>query len=242
MAVRKITNTNKTKHAVVSSKRPPKVKSKRYEENSASKMNSNSIPEILPQRPQQKLKKTHHENGAATYKMQCWAHTKKGIRCCKLVSPREGEPVPIPYCDVHLKSGDGALKIAKHPIAGKCLVARFDLPAKYRVVFWGKRGPCPPCDKEDRAISFYPPDKVSGKNINIDGSKKTNNYNGVLNPGDTADMMQYAQCPGPNERQNMKSTFQYWGVRNGELGGSEFITSEKVPAGAQLCIWYGPGW
>lgn len=41
-----------------------------------------------------------------------------------MVSSREGEPVPIPYCDVHLKSGDGALKVVRHPIAGKCLVAR----------------------------------------------------------------------------------------------------------------------
>lgn len=121
MATGKITKTNKTKHAV-STERSTKIKSKRSAEKSESK--AISITEVLPQRPQQKLTKSHHENGA-TYKMQCWAHTKKGIRCCKLVSPREGEPVPIPYCDVHLKSGDGALKIAKHPIAGKCLVARY---------------------------------------------------------------------------------------------------------------------
>jgi len=41
-----------------------------------------------------------------------------------MVKSREGEPVPIPYCDLHLKSGDGALKVVRHPFAGKCLVAR----------------------------------------------------------------------------------------------------------------------
>ena len=91
---------------------------------------------------------------------------------------------------------------------------RYDLPAKYRIAFWGKRGRCQPCDKEDRAISYFPPDKISGRNKEKDGTTKSNNYNGVLNPGDTGDVIQYAACPGPNERQNMRSTFQYFGKRN----------------------------
>ena len=59
-----------------------------------------------------------------TIAVQCWAHTKRGNRCTKFVSSREGEPVPIPYCSIHLKSGDGCLKVVKHPLIGKCLVAR----------------------------------------------------------------------------------------------------------------------
>lgn len=39
-----------------------------------------------------------------------------------------------------------------------------------------------------------------------------------------------------------RSTFQYWGKRNGVLGGLEFITLETVPKNTQLCHWYGSGW
>jgi len=172
---------------------------------------------------------------------QCWAHSRSGKRCSKIVKPREGECIPVPYCNVHLKSGDGALRVIRHPIAGKCLVARFPLPPNYRIAFHGKRGKCRPCDKEDRAISFYPPNPQTGKNRNRDGKIITNNYNGVLNPDQTGDLIQYASCPGPNERQNM-STFQYWGKRNGTYGGLEFLTLEEIPANTQLCHWYGSGW
>ena len=119
---------------------------------------------------------------------------------------------------------------------------RYDLPAKYRIAFWGKRGRCQPCDKEDRAISYFPPDKITGRNKEKDGTTKSNNYNGVLNPGDTGDVIQYAACPGPNERQNMRSTFQYFGKRNGDIGGLEFVTLEIIPKNTQLCHWYGSGW
>jgi len=136
--------------------------------------------------------------------VQCWAHSRTGIRCTKLVNSREGEPIPIPYCSIHMKSGDGALKVVNHPFAGKCLVARYDLPKKYRIAFYGFRGRCKPCDKEDRAISFYPPQKLTGKNKLPDGTIQSNNYNGVLNPTGTGDLIQYAACPGPRERQNMR--------------------------------------
>ena len=39
-----------------------------------------------------------------------------------------------------------------------------------------------------------------------------------------------------------RSTFQYWGNRNGKTGGLEFVTLEKVPKNTQLCHWYGAGW
>ena len=172
---------------------------------------------------------------------RCWAHTRKGNRCNTLITSREGEPIPIPYCDKHLKSGDGALKVVGHAVAGKCLVARYDLPKGYKIAFHGMRGRCDRCDKEDRAISYYPPNKSTGKNKDKDGGRVIN-YNGVLNPAGTGDLMQYAACPGPSERQNMRSTFTYWGVRNGKLGGLEFITLEHIPANSQLVHWYGPGW
>lgn len=138
------------------------------------------------------------------------------------------------------------MKVVNHPTFGKAVVARFDLPAKYRMAYWGRRGRCQPCGKEDRAISFYPPDPVTGRNLDpkVEGGRtlKRNNYNGVLNPGGTGDVVQYAACPGPNERQNMRSTFQYFGLRNGEIGGLEFVTLMPVPKNTQLLHWYGSDW
>jgi hypothetical protein len=85
-----------------------------------------------------------------------------------------------------------------------CIIFRFDLPAKYRMAYWGNRGRCKACSKEDRAISYYPPNKLSGRNKDIAGNVITTNYNGVLNPISIGNVLQYAACPGPNERQNMR--------------------------------------
>jgi hypothetical protein len=182
--------------------------------------------------------------------IRCWAHTRSGKRCCTLVKSREGEPIPIPYCRRHLDAGDGALKVVKHPFAGRCLVARYDLPAGYRLAFHGRRGKCATSDREDRSLSFYPPNPITGSNFHKDGvgcslrgaRRKTNNYNGVINPKGSGDLLQFAACPGPSERQNLRSTFQYFGIRNGSLGGLEFVATEAVPRNTQLCFWYGPRW
>ena len=40
----------------------------------------------------------------------------------------------------------------------------------------------------------------------------------------------------------MRSTFQYFGLRNGDLGGLEFVTLVPVPKNTQLLHWYGSGW
>ena len=90
---------------------------------------------------------------------------------------------------------------------------------------------------DDRSIAFYPPNKITGRN-NYNEAK----YNGVLIPDDTGDVIQYASCPGPNERQTIRSTFQYFGKWNCKLGGLEFVTIEAIQKGTQLCHWYGAGW
>lgn len=178
--------------------------------------------------------------------VQCWAHTRVGKRCRATVKSREGEPIPLPYCNRHLKSGDGVLTVVKHPFAGRCLVARCDLPAGYRLVFHGIRGRCLPSNREDRSLSYYPPNPQTGSNFFIDQdgtrTRKINNYNGIINPAFTGDIMQYASCPGPSERQNLKSNFRYFGIRNGHLGGLEFVTIEAIPRNTQICFSYGPGW
>ena len=120
------------------------------------------------------------------------------------------------------------------------IVRRYDLPKGYRIAFWGMRGQCLNCDVEDRAISFYPPNPISGSNRLVEKKpdwkkngkkkiteKKTNtsttkkiitrrgtsrirvdNYNGVLNPI-KGDLVQFAACPGPGERQNMRYVLLY---------------------------------
>ena len=46
--------------------------------------------------------------------VQCWAHCHSGKRCLNIVKSREGEPIPIPYCDLHLRSGgDSASSLAE---------------------------------------------------------------------------------------------------------------------------------
>jgi hypothetical protein len=122
-----------------------------------------------------------------------------------MVHSREGEPVPVPYCDKHLMAGDGALKRVSHPFAGHCLVARYDLPKNYRMALFGNRGRCKTSDKEDRSVSFYPPDQRTGRNYYPwTKTLRTDNYNGVLNPAGTGDLLQFASCPGPAERQNIR--------------------------------------
>lgn len=168
-------------------------------QNVVSKKQKTTTTTILPE-PQGRIAKPH-------VPIQCWAHSKTttATRCRHMVTTREGEPIPIPYCDVHLKSGDGALRRVAHPTCGYALVARYDLPAQYRMVLWGQRGRCPTSDKEDRSISYYPPNPKTGRNtVPFTNIKKTDNYNGVLNPKDTGDLLQFASCPGPNERQNMR--------------------------------------
>ncbi len=176
--------------------------------------------------------------------VQCWALNRTNSRRCQAIcQSREGEPIPIPYCHRHLKTGDYALKVVTHKLVGKCLVARWDLPARYRMAFHGIRGKCETSDKEDRSISYYPPHPVTGSNCFPNTrTLKRHNYNGVLNPKDTGDTLQYAACPGPTERQNIRSTFRYWGKRNGRLGGLEFVTIESIPKDTMLCHWYGAGW
>ncbi len=117
-------------------------------------------PIIVPQRPVAR---------ARVKPVQCWAHSKAGKRClCTVARPPEDatpcirDSLPVPLCRTHMSSGDGALKVVKHPTFGKILVARWDLPKGYRMVYWGYRKRCGyALDNdgnviEDRAVSYAP--------------------------------------------------------------------------------------
>lgn len=40
----------------------------------------------------------------------------------------------------------------------------------------------------------------------------------------------------------VRSTFQYFGLRNGTMGALEYVTLETIPKNTQICQWYGSGW
>lgn len=117
-------------------------------------------PIIVPQRPVPRDR---------AKPVQCWAHSKAGKRCARTVArpPADSTPsirngLPVPLCRTHMSAGDGALKVVNHPMFGKILVARCDLPKGYRAVYWGFRKRCGyALDNdgnviEDRAVSFAP--------------------------------------------------------------------------------------
>ena len=65
----------------------------------------------------------------------CWASTKAGTPCSRKCQTNN----PIPYCDRHFKQGDSAFRVESHALAGKILVANFDLPKGYKSVYFGTR-------------------------------------------------------------------------------------------------------
>ena len=92
-------------------------------------------PIVVPQRPVPKRQKNDGEGKP----VQCWAHSKNGVRCKCLIArePDDATPsfrnsLPVPMCQTHMRSGDGALKTVNHPLFGKILIARYDLPKGYR--------------------------------------------------------------------------------------------------------------
>ena len=64
----------------------------------------------------------------------CWAMCKSGTPC----SRRCQSESPVPYCTDHLKRGDDAFRTEDHFLAGKILVANFDLPKGYKTVYFGE--------------------------------------------------------------------------------------------------------
>jgi len=167
--------------------------------------------------------------------IQCIAHHRSGRRCTAICEKQRFNV--LPYCAKHLESGDDAVMVKSHPLCGKILVARFDLPKGYRIIYHGTRRSLRSKeyeeldDDEDRTIWFYP------------GGKNTARVNGYLDPTDCpGSVMQFAGCIGPGELTNCKQTNKCFGRRNGDYGGIEYITTMPVPAGTQLVHWYGSEW
>ena len=129
-----------------------------------------------------------------------------------------------PLKNLHSQGGDGAFRIVPHPRAGHVLVANFDIPRGYKTVFWGTR-----------------------KTWKATEGKEGEDYDAQSNGGaidptthKRGSQMQFMSNPGPNERQNMRSTNEFYGKTYEDgLVGREFVVMHDVKKNHQLLIWYG---
>eukprot|EP00949_MAST-11_sp_MAST-11-sp1_P005316 g5316.t1 len=156
----------------------------------------------------------------------CWAMTTGGEPC------RAKAAGPIPYCRRHLTSGDGAVKVVDHPNKnfGKILVARYKLPKKYRLLYWGKRERITPQNEkdDDRQIHFF-----------LDDVRQY----GCIMPGKfLGSVLQFASCPGPGELQTLATTSTHFGTKTSELAARMYQLTRDVPANMQIAHPYGNDW
>ena len=105
-------------------------------------------------------------------------------------------------------------------------MANFDIPRGYKTVFWGTRKTWKATEGkegEDYAMCFRSNGGVIDPTTHKRGSQ-----------------MQFMSNPGPNERQNMRSTNEFYGKTYEDgLVGREFVVMHDVKKNHQLLIWYG---
>lgn len=95
----------------------------------------------------------------------------------------------VPLCPMHLELGDPSLQTVQHenPELGTVLVAARDLPAGYRLVYWG-------------TLTHWKPDFDGADHALELGS----NHVGVIDPTPhRGSLAQYASSPGPDESRNL---------------------------------------
>ena len=155
----------------------------------------------------------------------CWALDKSGTPCEKKAQKK----CPVPYCSKHLRVGDDAFSTREHPLGiGKILIANFDLPKNYKMVYFGTRKPVRKLNKlrKDYMLSFW-------------------QGGGVIDPQDcpVSSKLQYMSNPGPAERSNVTCTDRMFGdTRDEGIVGREYKTTEFIPKGTQMLQFYGPQW
>jgi len=168
---------------------------------------------------------------------QCIAYCRNGKRCTGTIERPWSNRVnaaPVPYCKRCLNHGDGSLKVVKHPVCGKILIARHGLPKGYRIIYHGARRTSGRDDDkvdwdEDRTLWFYP-----------EGSGRSNGY---IDPTDyKGSTLQFAACVGPGELVNISQNNRGYGRKGHDYAGMEYVTRMPVPAGTQLVHDYGAEW
>ena len=174
------------------------------------------------QQPHRRMRLDGLQNYGTEY---CWALDKSGTPCEKKAQKR----CPVPYCAKHLRVGDDAFSTREHPLGiGKILIANFDLPKNYKMVYFGTRKPVRKLNKlrKDYMLSFW-------------------QGGGVIDPQDcpVSSKLQYMSNPGPAERSNVTCTDRMFGdTRDEGIVGREYKTTEFIPKGTQMLQFYGPQW
>jgi hypothetical protein len=170
-------------------------------------------------KPRRRLRRSVNQNLG---KFWCWATDPNTGQPCTCEVP---EGSNIPYCERHLREGDGAITVLDHPTnkeLGKIVVARQDLQKGHKFVYWGKRCRWRSCKGHDKAMSF----RSNG---------------GVIDPYECeGQQVQFMACPGPGERSNTKVTNVCFGKTYDKgLVGREIEVIEPVKKNHQLLQWYG---
>jgi len=174
------------------------------------------------QQPHRRMRLDGLQNYGTEY---CWALDKSGTPCEKKAQKK----CPVPYCSKHLRVGDDAFSTREHPLGiGKILIANFDLPKNYKMVYFGTRKPVRKLNKlrKDYMLSFW-------------------KGGGVIDPQDcpVSSKLQYMSNPGPAERSNVTCTDRMFGdTRDEGIVGREYKTTEFIPKGTQMLQFYGPQW
>ena len=174
------------------------------------------------QQPHRRMRLDGLQNYGTEY---CWALDKSGTPCEKKAQKK----CPVPYCAKHLRVGDDAFSTREHPLGiGKILIANFDLPKNYKMVYFGTRKPVRKLNKlrKDYMLSFW-------------------QGGGVIDPQDcpVSSKLQYMSNPGPAERSNVTCTDRMFGdTRDEGIVGREYKTTEFIPKGTQMLQFYGPQW
>ena len=206
-----------------------KMKTKKKNINNTTEKEEEEEEEEGKQQQQQQQQQPHRRmrlDGLQNYGTEyCWALDKSGTPCEKKAQKK----CPVPYCSKHLRVGDDAFSTREHPLGiGKILIANFDLPKNYKMVYFGTRKPVRKLNKlrKDYMMSFW-------------------QGGGVIDPQDcpVSSKLQYMSNPGPAERSNVTCTDRMFGdTRDEGIVGREYKTTEFIPKGTQMLQFYGPQW
>ena len=207
-----------------------KMKTKKKNINNTTEKEEEEEEEGKQQQQQKQQQQPPHRrmrlDGLQNYGTEyCWALDKSGTPCEKKAQKK----CPVPYCAKHLRVGDDAFSTREHPLGiGKILIANFDLPKNYKMVYFGTRKPVRKLNKlrKDYMLSFW-------------------QGGGVIDPQDcpVSSKLQYMSNPGPAERSNVTCTDRMFGdTRDEGIVGREYKTTEFIPKGTQMLQFYGPQW
>jgi hypothetical protein len=172
---------------------------------------------------QKKLGKTFAWGQYTPTSGRCIATSLTGKPCQDpLPLDKKGLSDHVPYCTWCRKNGDPSMFVTDHPKFGKILVANRKLPKGYRMAWWG-----------DRTTKNKLPDP--------DWEWALDTHSGIINarPYQKGSLLQFAACPGPNERVTV-----WMGPRTDsncykkDLTSMIFSTSMEIPKKHQLCMMY----